>query len=77
MGVDLKDIYSPLVQMSSLDYYPMGGPTRLSGLADSDEFPPSASPYYGGAGARRLAAPPGYVRCRFCRYTFCASEAGS
>ena len=35
----LKDIHSPLVQMSSLDYYAVGGPTRLSELADRTELP--------------------------------------
>ncbi|MGH9361342.1 MAG: excinuclease ABC subunit UvrB, partial [Thermoanaerobaculia bacterium] len=42
MGIEprsiLKDIHSPLVQMSSLDYYPVG-PTRLSELADRTELP--------------------------------------
>ncbi len=43
MGIEprsiLKDIHSPLVQMSSLDYYAAGGPTRLSELADRSELP--------------------------------------
>ena len=43
MGIEprsiLKDIHSPLVQMSSLDYYAVGGPTRLSELADRAELP--------------------------------------
>ncbi len=43
MGIEprsiLKDIHNPLLQMSSLDYYTPGGPTRLSELADRDELP--------------------------------------
>ena len=43
MGIEprsiLKDIHSPLVQMSSLDYYAVGGPARLSELADRSELP--------------------------------------
>jgi excinuclease ABC subunit B len=43
MGIEpktiLKDIHNPLVQMSSLDYYPVGAPARLSELADRDELP--------------------------------------
>jgi excinuclease ABC subunit B len=42
MGIEprsiLKDIHSPLVQMSNLDYYPVG-PTRLSELAEGGEAP--------------------------------------
>ncbi|HEX5758340.1 MAG TPA: excinuclease ABC subunit UvrB [Thermoanaerobaculia bacterium] len=43
MGIEprsiLKDIHSPLVQMSSLDYYAVGAPARLSELADRSELP--------------------------------------
>jgi excinuclease ABC subunit B len=42
MGIEprsiLKDIHSPLVQMSNLDYYPVG-PAQLSALAEGGEAP--------------------------------------
>jgi excinuclease ABC subunit B len=42
MGIEprsiLKDIHSPLVQMSNLDYYPVG-PAQLSAIAEGSEAP--------------------------------------